>query len=102
MLYQRKHNLYYVYIMASISRVIYVGVTNNIYNRVMWHKGETDNNSFTSRYRVTRLVYYEEFEYIDRALSREKQLKGWRREKKLKLINRLNPQWQDLSLQWEK
>lgn len=101
MLHQRNQKLYYVYILGSVSRVLYIGVTNNIYERVRWHKQATDNTSFTSRYRVNRLVYFEEFEYVSNALNREKQLKKWRREKKLNLINRLNPEWRDLSLNWD-
>ena len=91
---------YYVYFMASTSRVLYTGVTNNIYQRVQQHKETTDKTSFTARYRVNRLVYCEEFDNIYDALDREKQIKRWRREKKLRLIEKLNPDWKDLSLDW--
>jgi len=100
MLYNRNNKIYYVYITASISRVLYIGVTHNVYERVIRHKQANDSTAFTARYRVNRLVYYEEFENIYDALAREKQLKKWRREKKLQLINRLNPDWIDLSLEW--
>ncbi len=86
--------------MASISRVLYTGVTNNIYLRVQQHKEATENSSFTARYRANRLVYCEEFDNIYDALDREKQIKRWRREKKLRLIAKLNPEWKDLSLDW--
>lgn len=102
MLHQRENHLYYVYIMVSISRVLYVGVTINIYERVRQHKQTNNKSSFTARYRITRLVYYEEFEYVLNALDREKQLKKWHRSKKLQLISMLNPEWIDLSLQWYK
>ena len=74
MLNQRKHKIYFVYIMASISRVLYIGVTNNIYERVNQHKLGNIKSSFTAKYRVSRFVYLEEFEYVNNALSREKQL----------------------------
>ena len=86
--------------MASISRVLYIGVTNNIYARVQQHKKAKDKSSFTAQYRVNRLVYCEVFDNIYDALDREKQLKRWRREKKLHLINKVNPAWKDLSLDW--
>jgi putative endonuclease len=90
---------YYVYIMASRSRVLYVGVTNNLARRVSEHRTGSPG-SFTSRYRVTCLVYFEEFRYILDAIAREKQLKGWRRSRKVDLIERRNPAWEDLSRGW--
>jgi putative endonuclease len=87
---------YYVYIMASRSRVLYTGVTNNIVRRVNEHKQHV-NPGFTSRYRVTRLVYFEEFRYILSAIAREKQIKGWRRSRKVELIEGRNPRWRDLA-----
>lgn len=89
---------YFVYILDSISRVLYVGVTSNLYNRVRQHKAGEDPNSFTARYRVNRLVYLEEHESIQKAIEREKQIKRWRREKKVVLIESINPKWKDLSL----
>ncbi len=86
--------------MASNSRVLYTGVMNNINARVQRHKETTEKTSFTARYRVNRLVYCEEFDNIYDVLDREKQIKKWRREKKLRLIVKLNPEWKDLSLDW--
>ena len=87
---------FYVYIMASRSRVLYVGVTNDLARRVKEHKGSLVPG-FTSRYHITRLVYFEEFAYIRDAIAREKELKGWVRTRKLGLIDSSNPTWEDLS-----
>ena len=86
---------YYVYIMASRSRVLYVGVTNNLARRVNEHKQGL--SGFTSRYRVTRLVYFEESKYILNSIAREKQIKGWSRSRKVELIEHRNPTWADLA-----
>ena len=87
---------FYVYIMASRSRVLYVGVTNDLARRTNQHK--RGMASFTSRYRVTRLVYFETFVDVRDAIAREKEMKGWRRAKKDRLIDSRNPTWEDLSL----
>lgn len=87
----------YIYIMASRSRVLYIGVTNNLARRVSEHKMALVR-SFTQKYRVTRLVYFEEFGDIRDAIAREKQLKGWVRARKLRLIEESNPTWEDLAL----
>jgi putative endonuclease len=87
---------YYVYIMASRSRVIYIGVTNDLRRRVEQHQQKVVQG-FTQKYNCTRLVYYESTEDVHSALAREKELKGWRREKKTALIESVNPTWQDLS-----
>jgi len=87
---------YYIYITASVTRVLYIGITNNLYRRILQHKKSTITKSFTHKYKVNRLVYYEEFEYINEAIEREKQLKKWRREKKVNLIESANPGWHDL------
>jgi putative endonuclease len=89
-------NQYYVYIMASISRVLYVGVTNDLTRRVYEHKHELVKG-FSSRYRIDRLVYCETCSDIESAIAREKQLKNWRRDKKLALIHQQNPEWDDLA-----
>ncbi len=90
---------FYVYIMASISRVLYIGVTDDIVRRVAQHKlGEIEG--FTKQYRVKKLVHFEEFADIRQAIGREKQLKGWRREKKVALVEAGNPHWKDLSWEW--
>jgi putative endonuclease len=90
---------YYVYIMASKGRVLYVGVTGFLMARMLQHKvGEVDG--FTKRYRVNRLVYYEPFQYVTRAIARETEIKKWRREKKVELIEAVNPTWEDLAGDW--
>ena len=78
---------FYVYIMASRSRVLYVGVTNDLIRRVNEHKGGLVAG-FTTRYRITRLVYFEEFADIRDAIAREKELKGWVRRKKVHVLTR--------------
>jgi putative endonuclease len=90
-----------VYIMASKSRVIYIGVTGFLYARVLQHKqGEVEG--FTKRYRITRLVYFERHKYINNAIARETELKGWSRPKKVALIEQFNPTWKDLAADWGK
>jgi putative endonuclease len=86
---------YYVYILTNkYNRVLYTGVTNDLVERVDQHqKGQS---SFTSRYNVHKLVYYEEFEHIIDAITREKQIKAGSRQKKIDLINSVNPEWKDL------
>jgi putative endonuclease len=88
---------YYVYITASRSRVLYTGVTNDLARRVIEHK-QGYNEGFTSRYRVTRLVYFEEFADIRDAIARAKAVKGWKRSRKIGLIEGRNPAWEDLSV----
>jgi putative endonuclease len=90
---------YYVYIMASKSRVLYIGITNDICRRV-WEHRRNAFPGFTSKYRIHRLVHYETFKYVGNAITREKQLKGWLRSKKLALISCTNPTWEDLGEQW--
>ena len=87
---------YHVYIMASRSRVFYIGVTNDLARRVSEHK-QSLIPGFTQKYRVTRLVYYQQFVDIRAAIAREKQLKGWVRARKRELIEARNPTWEDLS-----
>jgi putative endonuclease len=89
--------LYYVYILASINRVLYTGITGNLEQRLIQHRHSTDQNAFAVKYRCNRLVYVEEFTRAVDALAREKQIKGYRRDKKIALIKRLNPDWQDLA-----
>ena len=87
---------YFVYIMTNRSRTLYTGVTNDLPRRVEEHKIGL-GGSFTSKYHINRLVYFEETESIDSALQREKTIKGWRRAKKIMLIEAVNPKWEDLS-----
>jgi putative endonuclease len=90
---------YYVYILVSVSCVLYVGVTNNLEHRV-WEHRQPHPSSFTHRYSVNRLVYCESFPNPRDAIAREKQFKNWRREKKVALIEGSNPDWRDLSDGW--
>lgn len=90
---------YYMYITASKTRVLYIGVTGNLYERICQHKEKANPDSFTAKYYVDRLVYFEAFSQIENAIGREKQIKKWRREKKVNLIETVNPKWQDLSLE---
>lgn len=91
---------YYVYIMASYRRVLYTGMTNNLERRVYEHKRNL-LPGFTSKYRVNRLVYFEETPDVRAAIEREKQIKGWLRSKKIALIESANPDWHDLSTDFE-
>ncbi len=94
-----KDYIYFVYIVSSNSGTLYIGITNDIERRMREHKsGEFEG--FASKYGCTRLVYYERYDQVLRAISREKQLKGWRREKKIALIEKLNPRWEDLAESW--
>ena len=91
----RQHN-YYVYIMSSLSRTLYAGVTNDLERRVFEHK-EGLPGSFTARYHINRLVYCERFGDIDQAIAREKEIKRLTRRQKVKLIESSNPHWYDLA-----
>ena len=90
---------YWIYILASRSRVLYTGVTNDLGRRVCKHK-QGIIPGFTQKYRVTRLVYFEQFGDIREAIAREKQIKGWVRARKVKLIEGSNAAWADLAQNW--
>lgn len=90
---------YYAYIMASHSGVLYVGVTNDLERRVFEHK-QGLNEGFTKKYKCNQLVYFEESDSITVAITREKQIKKWSREKKEALIKTMNPHWEDLAEEW--
>ena len=90
---------YFVYIMTNVSRTLYTGVTNNLVRRVYEHKNKIIPG-FTSRYNITELVYFEETSDVQAALTREKEIKGWRRAKKSQLIASVNPKWLDRSSKW--
>jgi putative endonuclease len=94
-----EHKTYFVYIMSNRSKTLYTGVTNSLFRRVRQHK-EADGSEFTARYKLDRLVYYERFADIHRAIGREKQIKGLLRIKKIALIVSVNPTWCDLSEGW--
>ena len=85
--------------MASLRRVLYVGITSQIERRVRQHKSHTFGG-FTAKYNVTNLVYFERYGSVGNAIRREKEVKGWRRQKKVALIDSTNPKWRDLSYGW--
>ena len=88
--------MYYIYIVTNKHHsVLYIGVTSNLEGRIFEHR-ERLTESFTKRYQVTKLIYYEDYPDPTSAIQREKQLKGWRREKKIALIEKQNPRWVDL------
>ena len=91
------NNQYYVYIMTNISNtVLYTGVTNNLERRVFEHKNNI-TEGFSKKYNINKLVFFETTNDIKSAIAREKQIKGWLRIKKIKLIETANPEWKDLS-----
>ena len=90
---------YYVYITASRSRTLYVGVTNDL-NRRMWQHKHGIISGFSKKYRIDRLVYFDHTPNVTAAIQREKQIKGWTRARKIALIESVNPTWEDLSEGW--
>ena len=96
----RKHD-YWVYILTNKHcTTLYIGITNSIIRRLYQHRyGEVDG--FTKRYRLNRVVWLEHFRNVNDAIACEKKLKGWRRARKIALVERKNPQWLDLSDDWE-
>ncbi|WP_130819529.1 GIY-YIG nuclease family protein [Anaerococcus vaginimassiliensis] len=92
--------MYFVYILTNkTNKVLYTGVTNNLERRLYEHKNHLVDG-FSSKYNTTKLVYYEISESVESAIAREKQIKAYRRDKKLDLINESNSKWKDLSLEW--
>ena len=89
----------YVYIMTNRSGTLYTGVTNDLKRRVYEHKHKLVKG-FASKYNITRLVWYDEFDDVEQAIEGEKRIKGWRRSKKIALIESLNPEWNDLAEGW--
>ena len=88
-----------VYILTNYSHtVLYIGVTSDLYSRIIEHKEKLYPNSFTAKYNCCKLVYYEQFITIEEAIGKEKQLKNWKRAWKINLINSENPNWEDLFL----
>ena len=85
--------------VASKSRVLYIGMTNDLHRRVSEHKNDLIDG-FTRQYKFHRLVYYESFDDVNKAIDREKQLKRWNRTKKEQMIVRRNPTWEDLAAEW--
>ncbi len=97
----REQKQFYVYIMTNNPRsaVLYTGITGDLVRRVWQHQNKF-TPGFTSRYNLTRLVYYERFFYPEAAINREKEIKGWRRSKKIQLIESMIPRWEDLAKDW--
>jgi putative endonuclease len=96
----RDHD-YYVYIVTNNTRsTLYIGVTNDLLVRVWQHRAGEQPDTFSQRYHCAHLVYYEHYRDVRDAIAREKQLKGWRRQKKNTLIATLNPHWNDLAADW--
>jgi putative endonuclease len=96
-----EHN-YYVYILTNWNnKVMYVGVTNNLERRVYEHKNKLISG-FTKKYNINKLVYFEHTSDVKSAIEREKEIKKWRREKKNNLVITLNPEWKDLTMEWDK
>ena len=94
----REHE-YFVYIVASKSRVLYTVMTNNLSARVLEHKSDRIEG-FTKRFRVHRLVYFESYNYVRDAIAREKEIKHWVRQRRVALIESMNPTWEDLAENW--
>ena len=93
----KKEHIYYVYILTNKrNNVFYIGVTNNLFFRSFQHKLKINPNSFAARYNINKLVYYEEYQFIQDAIQREKQVKGWNREWKINLIKEENSTLHDL------
>ncbi len=94
-----KEFVYFTYIMASKSRTIYVGVAGDLLRRVFQHKQKI-HAGFSARYNCSRLVWFQRFSEVNEAIQREKELKGWSRDKKIALVESTNPTWEDLSQAW--
>ncbi|MBU2542235.1 GIY-YIG nuclease family protein [Patescibacteria group bacterium] len=92
----RRAKIYYVYIIASISKVVYIGFTDSLFKRIKEHKKGSYDNAFSKKYKVNKLVYWEHFYNKKEALDREREMKKYRREKKVKLIEKHNIEWEDL------
>jgi putative endonuclease len=90
---------FWVYILTSRTGTLYIGITGYIDRRIQQHKMDSIEG-FTKKYKVHRLVYYETYDHVETAIRREKQLKGWRRQKKISLIEKMNPRWQDMAENW--
>jgi putative endonuclease len=94
----KEEKQYYVYINTNRwNSVLYTGVSNNLLSRNYYHKIKENKQSFTAKYKADKLVYYEIFNNVNDAISREKQIKGGSRKKKIELIKIINPKWRDLS-----
>lgn len=91
--FQDGHHTYHIYILTNkVKTVLYIGVTNNLKIRLQQHRESLNPNSFTTKYNVHYLLYYEKFAWIQLAITREKELKGWKKDKKIELIKTINPE----------
>ena len=100
--FEEGHHTYYIYILTNKTKtVLYTGVTNHLKIRLEQHKESLNPNSFTAKYNVHFLIYYEKFTWIQLAIAREKEIKGWKREKKMELIKTLNPEFKFLNYLFE-
>jgi putative endonuclease len=95
----RREYAFYVYILSSRSRNLYVGMTTSLMRRMLEHL-EMRPGSHTARYSIMRLVYFERYQYVDKAIARENELKSWTRAKKVELVEKVNPTWEDLAAGW--
>lgn len=95
----REPKTYFVYVLSSKSRALYIGVTSDLLRRIHQHRMQVPR-SHTARYRIHRLVYFETTQDVHAAIQREKTLKAFRREKKIRLIEAANPCWEDLASNW--
>jgi putative endonuclease len=91
----RREYQFWVYILSNPSHILYIGVTNNLREGIHQHRKQTQG-SFTARYKITRLVYFESYQYSNNAIAREKELKHWTRAQKIALIESMNPTWEEL------
>lgn len=100
--FQEGYHTYYTYIITNKTKtVLYIGVANNLKLRLQQHSEKLNVNSFTAKYNVQFLLYYEKFTWIQLAIDREKELKGWKRERKMELIKSLNPEFKFLNYLFE-
>lgn len=91
--FQEGYHIYYVYILTNKAKtVLYTGVTNNLKIRLQQHKDSLNPNSFTAKYNVHFLLYFEKFTWIQMAIAKEKEIKGWKKDKKIMLIKTINPE----------
>ena len=98
---KRNYYQYYVYLLSSKKNgTLYIGVTNDLERRMFEHKNKLVSG-FTAKYNVNKLMYFEDFQYVNDALKREKQLKNWNRQWKIDLIEKENKEWKDLSVDWK-
>jgi len=96
---QKREYQFYVYILSSQSRNLYIGMTNDLIRRIAEHR-EMKPGAYTAQYNIQRLVYFERFQYVRNAIAREKELKDWTRDKKITLIEKVNPTWEDFAAEW--